>query len=149
MPGSRRCCRPDTSACRCRKSRPSGVSLPLRPRRDPPPATSLGLPLCEELQAVRISIHYFSGYDQNEGAVGTFHGAGLADHNFLAFRHVYVGRNAGLDVTDVALRAHGNGHLHPEANTVESHQPFLIVPARSHATVLELIDDLVAGGNIR
>src|SRR5882762_4010625 len=99
--------------------------------------------MCGELRVERISIHYFSGYHQNQSTVGAFYGACLTDHYFLAFGHIDVGGDSSVHVRVLAACARDR-YLHVQSQAVISNHSIGLTAIQTYAVVLELIVNLGA-----
>src|SRR5229473_5848042 len=97
--------------------------------------------MCGELRVEQISIHYFSGYHQNQGTVSAFDCAGLTHDNFLAFGHIHVGGDSSVHIVESATCGRDR-KLNPQFQVVVSNHSTSLTAIQTYARVSELIGDL-------
>src|SRR5258708_9751082 len=104
--------------------------------------------MCGERRVERISIHYFSGYHQNQRTVRAFYSAGLTHYNFLAFGHIDVGGDSSSHVVELGVTS-CDWKLNFQSQVVISNRPISLTAIQAHARVSELIVRLGACREVR
>src|SRR5260370_28039605 len=104
--------------------------------------------MCGELRVERISIHYFSGYPQNQRTSGALNRTRLTNHNFLTLGDIDIGGYSSVPIVESTSTIRER-HINPQFQVVVSNHPISLTAIHTHARVLERIGNFGAYGYAR